>query len=168
MAMSQAEAMFSAPIPGESLTHSPDNPRPFEQPPEYTNVEQAQEWIFSNLTSEDNVEQLIDFIGDGIPVDMLATQIVFTGFANGKWTPDLMLLLIEPTIYILLFIAEQAGIDYILSDEDEYVDDGVRRKAKAEITRKVKQETAGSVPDMQAMINEKLGGLLSRPMEVGE
>jgi hypothetical protein len=121
--------MFDAPIPGQSLTQSPDTPLPYETPPEFTNVEEAQEWIFEHLTDPDSIPELIGFISDGVPIEILATQVVFGGMAVGKWNTDLMLLLIEPAVYTLLFIAEQSGVDYILSyDELDEVDSGVKTK----------------------------------------
>lgn len=110
--------MFSSPIPGQSLTQSPDFPMPYERPPEFNDVEKAQAWVFKTLTEEDRVVELIELIARGVPIEVLAGQILFAGMANGKWNVDLLLLLIEPVIYILLFIAEQAGIEYQMSFED--------------------------------------------------
>jgi hypothetical protein len=41
------------------------------------------------------------------------------GVTNGKWTPDLMLLLLEPIIYMLYFMATQAGINPIISSDED-------------------------------------------------
>ena len=46
-------------------------------------------------------------------------MLLTLGFQAGKWNPDLMLMLIEPTIYMLLAIAEQIGIDPVLDREDD-------------------------------------------------
>ena len=59
-------------------------------------------------------------LADGLPVGSLASIILQTGFQEGKWNPDLMMLLIEPTMYILSSIAEQCGIDYLLYEGDSY------------------------------------------------
>ena len=37
----EAFANHKPPIPGQSLTASPDTPRPFEGPPEFTNFREA-------------------------------------------------------------------------------------------------------------------------------
>ena len=42
--------MFDAPVPGESLTADVSNPRPYEKPPQFTNVEDAMAAIFDQLT----------------------------------------------------------------------------------------------------------------------
>ena len=41
---------FNAPIPGESLTDSPDNKKAWERPPEYTNEDDAMREIYLLLT----------------------------------------------------------------------------------------------------------------------
>ena len=38
-------------IPGSSLVTDPDDPAPYEKPPEYTDIHAASEWIFSDYTS---------------------------------------------------------------------------------------------------------------------
>lgn len=106
---------LQAPIPGESLTNDPEQPQSFETPPEFTNVEKAQEHLFESLADPEAVPQLLQIIREGLPLDMLSQVILFAGFRAGKWTPDLFVLLIEPVIYILIFICEQAGVEYVLS-----------------------------------------------------
>lgn len=110
--------MMDAPIPGESLTSSPEKKQPWERAPEFTNYEKAQEYIFEMLM--ENAEDTVDIIDQGVPLSLLATQAAMTGFAKGKWNPDLMLLLIEPALYTLIFICEQAGIDYVLDFDEEF------------------------------------------------
>lgn len=98
-------------IPGQSLTSDPDNPAPYEQPPEYTTIHKATEWIFTQFIQEENYEQLIEVLLDDMPVMDIAQVFLFKGFTQGKWTVDLMMLLAEPTAYIILALAERAGID---------------------------------------------------------
>jgi hypothetical protein len=44
---------------------------------------------------------------------------LFSGFNEGKYNPDLMLLMIEPTAYMIMALAERAGIDYEVMEDDE-------------------------------------------------
>jgi hypothetical protein len=47
----------------------------------------------------------------------MAQVILYKGYTEGLWNPDLMLSLIEPTIYLLINIADYADIkDYTLYD----------------------------------------------------
>ena len=147
--------MFDAPIPGQSLTQSPDTPLPYETPPEFVNVEDAREWLFEHLTDPESVPELIGFISDGVPIEILATQVVFGGMVSGKWNTDMMLLLIEPAVYTLLFIAEQSGVDYILSyDELNEVDSSVKTKVSQYVEKSLgdveKQLQTSNIQDLLA------------------
>jgi len=111
---------FNAPIPGESLTASPDNKKAWERPPEYTNEDDAMKEIYLLLTEQDKLKQLINTIDDGVPLDEIAQVILYKGYTEGKYNPDLMLLLIEPTLYLLISIADYADIkDYVLYEGED-------------------------------------------------
>ena len=111
---------FNAPVPGESLTVSPDSKHSWENPPEYTNDEKALEALYFELTEIDTLRKLINIINDGIPLDEIAQVLLYKGYSEGKYNPDLMLTMIEPTIYLLIAIADYADIkDYILYDGEE-------------------------------------------------
>ena len=111
---------FNAPTPGESLTSSPDMPHAWERPPEFIEQDVAMEEIYMEITSEDNLMPLIDIINDGVPLDQLAQVILYRGYTQGKFNPDLMLMLAEPTIYLLIAIADYADIkDYVLYEGEE-------------------------------------------------
>jgi len=110
---------FNAPIPGESLTTAPDMPKAWERPPQYTSQDAAMEAIYMEITQEDSLRKLINIINDGLPLDEIAQVILYKGYTEGKFSPDLMLLLIEPTIYLLIAIADYAKIsDYTLYNEE--------------------------------------------------
>lgn len=114
---------FDAPIPGESLTGAPNKSYPWERPPEFVKVDEATKWLFNSITNKDTLADILDQIREGVALDELAQTILLMGVSEGKWTTDLMLLLIEPTIYMLYFLATQAGIDPIIyRDEDDDLD----------------------------------------------
>ena len=56
------------------------------------------------------------------PVADIANLLLTAGFQKGKWNPDMMLSLLEPTMYMLLAIAEKAGINPVLNREDSEVE----------------------------------------------
>lgn len=116
--MSIEDILFDTPIPGQSLTQSPDSPMPYERPPQFTNFEEAQDYMLQIMM--DSGGDIVDALSMGIPVEFVGPQFPIMGAASGKWNPDVMLLLIEPSIYITLFIAEQAGVeDYVLEFDEE-------------------------------------------------
>jgi hypothetical protein len=111
---------FNAPIPGESLTASPDTPKAWERPPQYTDEEDAMRAVYMVLTEQDSLRGLIGIISEGTPLDEIAQVVLYKGYVEGKYTPDLMLLLAEPTIYLLIAIADYAEIkDYVLYDGED-------------------------------------------------
>ena len=112
---------FNAPIPGESLTSSPETPTAWERPPEYTDQDEAMMAVYMVLTEQDTLRQLVGIISEGVPLDEIAQVLLYKGYTQGKYTPDMMLMLAEPTIYLLIAIADYAEIkDYVLySEEDE-------------------------------------------------
>ena len=107
------------PIPGQSLTANPDEPRPFERPPDFTNFKEALDFIAADLLLEENYTPIVLAIADGVPITDLAMQIGYVGFREGKWNPDLMMMLMEPIMYLLMALAEKAGIKYRIDDEDD-------------------------------------------------
>lgn len=114
---------FDAPVPGESLTTSPEQRYPFEKPPEIVDEQEAIEEIFLRITEEDVLDDILDLIRQDLPVEDIAQVILFEGFRTGQYTPDLFLMLIEPTIYILLALAEYAGIEATLYPEGDFDED---------------------------------------------
>ena len=114
---------FNAPVPGESLTASPDTPKSWERPPDFTDQEEAMRAVYMELTEQTTLRNLVNIIDEGIALDELAQVILYKGYTSGKFNPDMMMLLAEPTIYLLIAIADYADIkDYTLY-EGETEDD---------------------------------------------
>lgn len=128
--------MRGGPIPGSSLTADPDDPAPYEKPPEYTDIHAASEWIFSSLIEEDRYDQLIQSLLEGIPVMDITQVILFTGFTQGKWDVNLMTLLAEPTAYIVMALAERAGVDFVIERGQNTEENNDPLNVDAKITEK--------------------------------
>ena len=111
---------FNAPVPGESLTASPDTPTAWERPPEFTDQEEAMRAVYLELTEQDTLRKLINIISEGVALDEIAQVVLYKGYRSGKFNPDMVLLLAEPTIYLLIAIADYADIkDYVLYEGEE-------------------------------------------------
>jgi len=109
------EVLFEKPIAGQSLTNSPENKYAWEQPPEYTSVKDAREAIFLNLLEPTTLKSVQELMLTDISVNAIAEVVLTDGFRKGKFNPDMMLNLLEPTMYMLMAIAEKSGIE---DDED--------------------------------------------------
>ena len=111
---------FNTPIPGESLTSSPDTAKSWERPSQYVNEDKAMEALYLLLTAKDKLPDLIKLMDSGTPLDEIAQVILYQGYTAGQYNPDLMLSMIEPTIYLLIAIADYAEIkDYVLYEGEE-------------------------------------------------
>lgn len=112
--------------PGQSLTNDPANPKPFEKPPEYTSHRDAIEYLFIRFTEEAFYIPAMREIKKGVPIMELVQLVLFKGYMEGKWQTNLMMLLVEPATYMLMALAERAGIDYVIytgEEEDEAIED---------------------------------------------
>jgi hypothetical protein len=163
------------PIPGSSLTNSPDAPYAWEQPPQFVELQPAIDALFLELTEPEAYHSSMDLVKNGVPIADIAQVILTDGFQKGMWNPDLMLLLIEPTMYMLIAFAEKAGIqDYITyqgeendaSDEKEQLSgieqaieiakDKIVPKAKAGVfPKEIEQRLEEFTPPEQPSLLEK-------------
>lgn len=127
-----SEVLFERSVPGQSLTNPVDQRYPWEQPPEITSVREAREKIFLNLLEPNKLTSVIELMSTGIPVNAIAQVVLREGFNKGKFNPDMMLNLLEPTMYMLMAIAEKAGIEPVIDSDnsiDEDVDEDLSNKA---------------------------------------
>ena len=145
------QSQMKRPIAGQSLTNDPENPAPFEKPPEYTNVHEASEYLFIKIIEKETYIPLMQALSSGTPVMELTQIILFEGFQNGKWNPDLMVLLAEPVAFIMIALAEKSDIDVIIyrgEEEDEREEEelfGV--SIEAETLKKIRSASeSGIVP----------------------
>ena len=105
-------------IPGEGMSNDPENPYPFEKAPEFAVQREALEYLFVTITDEDKYTDILIAIEQGVPMMELTQVILFKGFTEGKWNPDLMMLLAEPLAFMLMALAERQGIDYVIGGDD--------------------------------------------------
>lgn len=106
-------------VPGEALSNDPDNPYPFEGQTEFTVQREALEYLFTLVTDEDRYADILIAINNSVPIMELTQVMLFKGFTEGKWNPDLMMLLAEPLAFMLIALAERQGIDYIINNDDD-------------------------------------------------
>tara|TARA_R100000008_G_C3517685_1_gene132254 strand:- start:125 stop:751 length:627 start_codon:yes stop_codon:yes gene_type:complete len=110
-------------IPGESLTANPDEPRPWEQPPEFTTMQEALDSIVSSLLEEETYLSIVGAVKEGIPISDVVQQILYIGFNQGKWNPDLLMMLLEPLMYVVMALCEKSGVEFTLYRGEEQDED---------------------------------------------
>jgi hypothetical protein len=100
---------FDAPVPGQGLTDKPGN-YPWEHPPQYTDTSEAADYVWDKMTQPQFAEQIIGMLDAGIPIEAIGKIILFTGFAEGKWNPDVALIIAEPIMKMIAAIGVHGGV----------------------------------------------------------
>ena len=116
----KAGTSFKRPIPGQSLTDDPSAPRPFEGPPKFTDRNDVLEYYFELLTAEDTYESVLNSLEEGASLMEIVQVLIMQGFQDGLYNPDMMLMIAEPLAYMIAALAERAGVDFtVMNDDDE-------------------------------------------------
>jgi len=110
---------MNRPIPGQSLTTDPENPAPYERPPEFTNVHEASMYMWDFVTEDETYVALMTGISKGVPVMSIVQVLLFDQFQQGKFNPDLMMMLAEPLAYMLIALAERLDLDIKIDNDEE-------------------------------------------------
>tara|TARA_X000001382_G_scaffold129987_1_gene123457 strand:+ start:52 stop:681 length:630 start_codon:yes stop_codon:yes gene_type:complete len=111
---------FSSPTPGESLTKSPDEKFPWERAPRHSEVEPFMKSLLLQLIEKENYINLLGLFISKVPVEEITQVILYRAMSKGEINNDLMLLLIEPVMYLIIAIAEHAELEVVMYEgEDE-------------------------------------------------
>ena len=151
---------FDAPIPGQSLTDTPGN-YPWEHPAQFADPEEASEYIWDRLHADDFAEQVVAMLDAKIPVEAIARVILFGGFLEGKFSPDVAFLITKPVMQMITVLGATAGVGNIrvsMTDitNDQQLLDIVKTKIENEDFEK-------EVKGVQKDIKKLSGGLMSKP-----
>ena len=163
------ENIFDTPIPGQSLTNTPGN-YPWEHPPQYTNIEEASEYVWDILHREESLDQILTFLRNGIPVEAVARIVLFGGFMEGKWSVDVALLIAEVVFKQIMAIGIKANIQNInLFIKDQSTSKFHKQFAEFKNMRKTRQtkeapedKLKSFVKDIKEELKEKEAGLMAK------
>ena len=153
---------FDAPIPGQSLTDTPGN-APWEHPPQMTDPEEILDGLYDKITNGEFTEQLIAMLDAGVPVEAVVRVMVFSGFMQGKFTPDVGFMLVEPLMKLVAAVGIRAGVGKLkLSLEDlsnnELIKDMAELKASNQEMEQISEGIQQELPQPEAG-----PGLMTRP-----
>jgi hypothetical protein len=112
--------IFDAPIPGMAMTHEL-GARPWQNPPQYTTVEEALDYYIPRMANDAFSDQLVDIMQMGVPLTTLANTVQMSGVMDGKHSADIGILILPVLIEMMQFIGDSAGVEYNsgLEDSDE-------------------------------------------------
>ena len=157
---------FDGPVAGQSLTDEPGN-YPWEHPPQHSDPEEILDNLYDKLTGGEMAEQVIAMLDAGVPVEAIVRVMTFSGFMQGKFTPDVGFMLVEPLMKLVSAIGIRAGVKELkLSLEDlsnnKFLKDMAELKAAnkelSSISRDIQQ-------DLPAQEEQGPGLMAKKPME---
>ena len=161
------EPMIDAPIAGQSLTAELGN-RPWQQPPQYTTVEEALQYYIPRLTNPEMIEDLFNVMETGIPLTTLANAIQSSGVMEGKHSLDVGILIMPVLMETMAYLAEESGIEYEVGTNKRIGSDKPSSAAIARAIAMVKKEKGESSEELKEEVQTEMeleepsGGLMSR------
>ena len=161
------EPMIDAPIAGQSLTAELGN-RPWQQPPQYTTVEEALQYYIPRLTNPEMLDDLFNVMETGIPLTTLANAIQSSGVMEGKHSLDVGILILPVLMETMAYLAEESGIEYVAGTNKKIGSDKPSNAAIARAITMVKKEQGESSEEpeeemqTEMELEEPSGGLMSR------
>ena len=160
------EALIDAPIAGQSLT-SEVGGWPWEQPPQYSTVEEALEFYLPRLTEPTLQNDLMNVIEMGLPLTTIANALQQGAVMQGTHSLDVGILVMPVIMEMLAYLATERGIEFNMGTNVE-VDDGPSGVAVKLALKKLKakegepEEKPEEEPEN--VVEEPIGGLMSRRM----
>ena len=109
----EEEVTFDGPIPGSALTGEL-GAEPSENPPEFVDAEDAYADIASRINRPEAFIRLGLAAKQDIPVELIARSLLFSGWAMGKISHDVMLLILPDILELMSTMLDDAGIDHIV------------------------------------------------------
>lgn len=165
---------FERPIPGQGLT-AELGARPWQNPPEYTTVEEALEYYVPRLVNPEFMDDLLDVIETGLPLTTIADSMQNAGVMEGKHTIDVGILIMPVLIETMAYLAEEAGIEYEAGSNKTIDSDKISPSRIALVMQQIKDEEAekpdplegapireDEPPQQEEGEEQPSGGLMSR------
>ena len=130
--------LFSAPIPGQSLTSEMGSAK-YQQPPQYTKLTDFMDFMFDALGRKNIRRDLLRMLDSGVPLQVLLEPILMQAVSEGKINLDLAMLAIQPLATMVYGMGVEAGIDVVA--DDGKVDIGLDPKVLEKAFKKKRVDT---------------------------
>ena len=119
----EAKDNFAPSPPGHSLTE--DNTKwAWGKPPKVVNPEQALEQAINSLKQERIQLEMVKLLLGGASIEMIVEGYLFQAFQEGRFTPDVGLLIKAPLAFYIASIAEEGNIPYRFFENKDALDEG--------------------------------------------
>ena len=107
------QVSLSRPVPGQSLTHEL-RARPWQNPPQFSTVEEAMGWYLERFENEELVEELMSIIEMGVPLSTIANSMQLGAVLQGVHSIDVSLLIHPLLVEFVHTQAVAAGVKNIV------------------------------------------------------
>jgi hypothetical protein len=110
-------------VAGEGLTGELGGSN-WETPPQYTDPKVILDKIWKKWATPKEMAKIAILLEQGIPAESLARTLCFQGFVEGKWTPDVALLISRPVLMMIVALGKKAGVKNMkirLPQEDDFL-----------------------------------------------
>jgi hypothetical protein len=167
---------IDAPIAGQSLTSEPGN-RPWEQPPQYTTVEDALNFYIPRIMEPNLRNDMLNTLEMGVPITTFANALQMAAVMEGKHTIDVGILVLPVLIEAIAYVADLEDVDYVMGTEIEPEDNTFSMSnialAKKRIKERMSKEEDMPMPEEtveEPMMEDEMtmeaeapkGGLMAR------
>ena len=88
------------------------------KPAEYSNPEEAMEWVVGRIEQPEVEENFLRLMLSGVPIEAITNTITFTGFTEGYWSPDMSEILKMPIAMHFIGLALENNIPATIFNKD--------------------------------------------------
>jgi hypothetical protein len=161
---------FDAPIPGQSLTAKLGS-RPWQQKSKLTTVQESMDYYIPKLTNTQSLPKLLNIIEQGVPLVVIADSMQTISVMEGVHTIDIGILTIPVMVEMMMYLAEEAEVKYVIGTESskdkDKIDPTVIALALKTIKKESPKQIEETVQDVEPLLDETAseppaGGLMSR------
>jgi hypothetical protein len=141
-------------IPGMSLTSEPGN-RPWEQPPQFVELDDVVAFYVEKMTEGEVVDSLLEAMRNDAALVDIASTLIKGGVLNGVHSIDAGFLVLPIIVELMQTIGDMNDVGYIVESEDY-------RKATEVDEETAKEVLASAVAEVKAAPEVKRTGLMSK------
>ena len=138
--MELPQVSHDGPVAGQSLTAEVGS-RPWQQPPQFTEVDDAINYYVPKLLDPAFADQLLDVIEMGVPLTTIANGMQVGGVMQGLHTIDVGILVIPVLVEMMTLMAEQEGVKYNSGMDD--TDSSIPNDSTVSLAMKKAREKMG-------------------------
>jgi len=111
------DILFTAPIPGQSLTVEPGSV-PWEQPSQYVTIDDVASFYSDKLDNPEAIFELMSLLENGTPILTIVNTMVKASIMKGYHTVDTGFLVTPIIVEIIKTLADLNDVTYTITAEE--------------------------------------------------